>query len=158
MKISLQKFIVVLIAALLLIPLPLVAAPHVMADGKVMLGGMEVGGAMQKLPEQTVDGIKAIAHLKDVKVALAKMKMPQTHHLLITFVDIQSSKEIVPESAAVKVVEPTGRASEPIELLVMPRHVGADITLASAGDYRFKVAAKLPGGKTLHYEFNINIK
>lgn len=154
----LQNMVILLVFALVFMPLPIVAAPHEMADGTVMLGGMEVGGPMQKLSEQTVDGIKAIVHLKDIKASMVKLKMPQTHHLLITLVDVQNNKEVFADAAMVKIVDPTGKESGPIALTVMPRHVGADITLASEGGYTLKIQVKLIGGRTISYEYKTTMK
>jgi hypothetical protein len=154
----LQNMAVFLVFASVVMPLTLLAAPHEMADGTVMLGGMEVGGTMQKLPEQTVDGIKAIVHLKDIKASMAKLNMPQTHHLLITLVDVQNNKEVVPDAAMVKIAGPTGKESGPIALTVMPRHVGADITLAPGGGYWLKIQVKQSGGGTISYEYKTTIK
>lgn len=113
--------------------------------------------AMLMFPEQTVDGITATAHLKDVKATMAKMGMKQTHHFMVTFKNA-AGKHIEAQVAAVKIVAPDGKEGETVELPSMQGHSGADVILAAPGAYTFKVAAKLPGDKKVQYEFKTNLK
>jgi len=145
-----------IVAALLIFALPLTAAAkshdkhghghkHDDHAGMVMLG------------EQTVDGIKAMAHLDDVKAAMAKVGMKETHHFMVAFVDA-SGNQVTEGTAAVKIVDPSGKESAPIKLVGMEGHFGADILLSAKGKYAFKLGTKLPDGKTRQYEFETSIK
>lgn len=112
---------------------------------------------MVMLGEQTVDGVKAMAHLNDVKAAMAKIGMKETHHFMAAFVDA-TGNQITEGTVAVKIVDPAGKESGPIKLMGMEGHFGADIVLAGKGKYQFKVGTKLPDGKTRQYEFEYVIK
>lgn len=120
-------------------------------------GDMKMDSSMIMLPEQTVDGITAIAHLKDVKATMAKMGMKHTHHFMVTFKDA-AGKHVEAQVAAVKIVAPDGKEGEAVELPSMQGHSGADVILAAPGAYIFKVAAKLPGDKKVQYEFKTTLK
>jgi len=98
-----------------------------------------------------------MAHLKDVKAALAKMGMTETHHFMAAFVD-KTGKQITEGTVAVKIVSPAGKEAEPIKLMGMEGHFGADITLAEKGKYLFKVGTQLPDGKKRQYEFKYEVK
>lgn len=110
------------------------------------------------LPEQTVDSITALAHLKDVKATMAKMGMKHTHHFMVNFKEAKSGKALEAQVAAVKIVDPSGKEGEPVKLMSMDGHSGADVILAASGAYKFKVAVKLAGEKTVQYEFAYTVK
>lgn len=116
-------------------------------------GGEKVAEGLIMLPEQTVDGVTAMVHLKDVKETMAKMGMKHTHHFMVMLKDAKSGKAIVPVMVAVKIVDPAAKESKPVELMSMEGHAGADVILAIPGNYTFKVAAKLPGDKKVQFEF-----
>lgn len=121
-------------------------------------GSMKMDGAMQMLPMQTVDGVSATVHIKDVKAAMAKMGMKHTHHFMVTLEDDSNGEQIVPQVIAVKITDPSGKESEPVALMAMQGHAGADVVLATPGAYVFKVAAKIPGEKKVQFEFKANVK
>ena len=59
--------------------------------------GMEKGGmmnGMMMLGNQTENGVKAMAHIKDIHEGMAKMGMEQTHHLMLMFMDTATGKPI----------------------------------------------------------------
>jgi len=120
--------------------------------------GMKMESGMVMLGDQTVDGIKAMAHLNDVKEAMAKVGMKETHHFMVAFVDTTSGNQITEGTVAVKIVDPAGNESDAIKLEGMDGHFGADIVLPANGDYAFKVGTKLPDGKTRQYEFTHTVK
>lgn len=129
-----------------------------MKHGNMDHGGMQMDGSMAMLPDQTVDGITALVHVKDVKAAMAKMGMNHTHHIMVMLKDAKSGKALEAQVAAVKIVDPTGKETEPVGLMSMQGHAGADVVLATPGDYTFKVAAKLADGKKVQYEFKYTLK
>ena len=57
-------------------------------------GGMEMEGDMIMLGDDSDDGVKAMAHLKDVKEAMAEMGMPGTHHIMVMFMDKKTGEPI----------------------------------------------------------------
>lgn len=112
--------------------------------------------AMVMIGEQTVDEVEAMAHLNDIREAMAKMKMKETHHFIMVFHDKHSSIET--GTAALKIVDPAGKEGEAIRLVAMDAHFGADIELPETGDYLFKVGTRLPDGKTRQYEFRYTLE
>jgi len=158
-----RKF-TVLLAVLIISALPIAvsAAMHEHGEHGKMEGmkheGMMTEKGMIMLGDQTVEGVKAMAHLNDVKDAMAKMGMKETHHFMAAFVDTASGNPITEGTVAVKIKNPAGKESEPVKLPGMEGHFGADIVLPEKGEYLFKVGTKLPDGKTRQYEFKYTIK
>lgn len=112
--------------------------------------------AMLLIGEQTVDGVEGMAHINDVRAAMAKMKMKETHHFIMMFMDKDGAIET--GTAALKIVDPSGTEGDAIRLVAMDGHFGADIALPAKGKYQFKVGTKLPDGKTRQYEFSYVLK
>jgi len=106
--------------------------------------------------EQTVDGVEGMAHINDIRAAMAKMKMKETHHFIMMFTDQDGAIET--GTAALKIVDPAGKEGAAVRLVAMDGHFGADIVLPEKGDYLFKVGTRLPDGKTRQYEFNYTLK
>jgi len=154
-----------ILTALLLVMLPMAAIAMEGHDSHGKMEGMKhgehsgmmMGAGMMMLGDQTVDGVKAMAHLNDVKDAMAKMGMKETHHFMVAFVDA-SGNPITEGTVAVKIEDPAGKTGDPIKLMGMEGHFGADIVLADKGKYEFKVGTKLPDGKTRQYEFEYEVK
>ena len=121
-------------------------------------GSMGMEGDMIMLGNAVEDGVKAMAHLKDVGKAMAKMGMATTHHVMFMFVDQASGDPIESGVAAVKIERPDGTESGPIKLMGMQGHFGADIELPEAGKYEFKVGTKLADGKKRQFEFEYTLK
>lgn len=134
-----------------------------MDHGKMdMEHGKMQGMAMDKdtimLGEEVEDGVKGMAHLKDVSEAMAKMGMKQTHHFAVMFMDGASGEHIESGSVAVKIEYPSGEKSEAIQLMGMQGHFGADVTLPEKGEYHFKVGTKLADGKKRQYHYHYPVK
>lgn len=122
------------------------AAGHAaMEDGMVMLG------------EQTVDGVKAVATIKDVRDVMAKAGMKETHHLQILFTDAKG-KTVTSGTVAVKMTSPAGGDVGPLALAGMDGHFGVDLTLAAPGAYRLAVGTKLADGVKRQFEFTYSRK
>jgi hypothetical protein len=121
-------------------------------------GGMKMSGDMLMLGNSVQDGVKAMAHLKDVKQAMAKMGMKSTHHFMVLFADVESGKPIESGVAAVKVKSPDGKEAEAVKLMGMQGHFGADIVLPGPGTYHFTVGTKLADGKKRQFEYEIELK
>lgn len=119
--------------------------------------GMMMQGDMIMLGEQVEDGVKAMAHLKDVKEAMAKMGMDATHHIMILFVDAATGEPIEEGMVAVKITDPSGSTGEPVKLMGMQGHFGADIVLKEKGEYKFEIGTKLKDGKKRQFEFTYTV-
>lgn len=110
-------------------------------------------GDMIMLGDQSVAGVKGMAHLNDVKEAMAKVKMKETHHFMVLFMDETTGTPIEEGTVAVKIVAPNGKEIGPVRLVAMDGHFGADIILEQAGSYAFQVGSRLPDGQTRQFEF-----
>jgi len=129
-----------------------------MDHGSMGHDGMAMKGDMIMLGDAEQDGVKAMAHLKDVKDAMAKMGMKTTHHIMVMFVDQASGKPIDSGNAAVKVKGADGKESEPVKLMGMQGHFGADIELPGPGQYHFTIGTKLADGKKRQFDFDFTLK
>lgn len=119
--------------------------------------GMKMDANMTMLGEQTVEGVKALSHVKDVKTAMARMGMKETHHFMVNFVD-KAGKPVTEGTVAVKIKDPAGKEGAPLQLLGMDGHFGADVVLADRGRYTFTVGTRLADGTTRQYEFIYEVK
>lgn len=117
----------------------------------------EMLGGMLMLGEQTVDGVKAMAHLKDVKAAMARMGRKETHHFMVAFVDTATGKQISYGAAVLRIKSPSGQEGEAVRLMSMEGYFGADITLAEKGRYTFTLGTKVAGEKRRQFEFRHEI-
>lgn len=112
--------------------------------------------AMIMLGTVVQDGVRAVAHLNDVRTAMAKAGMKETHHFMVLFEEAGSGKQITAGTAAVKIMGPDRKESAPVALMGMDGHFGADIVLGGKGRYSFTVGSRLPDGKTRQFEFVLN--
>jgi hypothetical protein len=162
-----MKKVNALLAALFLLSLPLAAgAMEGMKHDKMekmehgSMKGMEHGKMMEgmiMLGEETEEGVKAMAHLNDVKEAMAKMGMKETHHFMVAFVDA-AGKPVTEGTVAVKIKNPAGKEGKAIKLMGMEGHFGADIVLPEKGEYHFKVGTKLADGQKREYHFHHTVE
>lgn len=119
--------------------------------GKMMEGMLMLG-------EQTVDGVKAMAHLQDVKAAMARMGKKETHHFMVAFADTATGKQISYGAAILRIKSPSGQEGEAVRLMAMEGYFGADITLAEKGVYTLTLGTKVGGEKRRQFEFRHEIK
>lgn len=109
---------------------------------------------MMLIGDQTVDGVKATAHISDVRKAMAQAGLKMTHHLMILFTDQETQKNIERGTVAVKVTTPSGEVLPAQALMGMEGHFGADLTLSAMGTYTFTVGTKLsPDSKKRQFTF-----
>jgi hypothetical protein len=155
-----KKLISILLTAALVAAIPLAAAaqhdhgkkkPHG-THGKKMDHGAGHEDMMM-IGEQSVAGVKGMAHLNDVREAMAKMKMKETHHFMVLFMDEASGAPIEEGTAAVRITGPDGQEGSPVRLIAMDGHFGADVVLDKQGNYTFVVGTRLPDGQTRQFEF-----
>lgn len=160
--------------SLALIPVATMAAMHehgaapgtnAMPGHEMPAQGMGMGHDMPAgheqmimLGDQVVDGIKADAHLNDIKEAMAKMGMKETHHLMIMFQEAETGKVVPTGTVALKIKGPDNVESAPVALMGMDGHFGADIILGAPGGYTFTIGTKLADGKTRQFEFSHELK
>jgi len=155
------------LTALLLVALPLSAGAmeHGKSEGMKhgSMEGMDHGKMMMEegmimLGDQTQDGVKGIAHMKDVGEKMAEMGMDATHHFMMMFKDASSGEPIEEGLVAVKVKTPSGKTRKPTKLMGMEGHFGADVTLKEKGTYKFEVGTKVKDGQKRTYEFDYTVE
>lgn len=111
------------------------------------------------LGEQTVEGVKGMAHLNDVGAMMAKMGQKENYHFMIMFSDVKTGAAIEQGTVAVKIINPkTGQAGEAIALMGMGSHFGADIILPAKGEYHFQVGSKLTDGSKRQFSFQYTVQ
>jgi hypothetical protein len=120
--------------------------------------GMAMGGDEIMLPETTVDGVKAMAHLLDTSKAMAAAGMSTTNHLMITFTDTATGKALDSGVVAIKVVDPAGKKQEAVQMMSMGESFGADVALSQKGKYVFEVGTKLGNGEKRQFIFEYMVK
>lgn len=127
---------------------------------------MEHQGSMAKMTnpmimvgEQTVEGVKGMAHLKDVGAMMARMGKKENVHFMMMFSDARTGIAIEQGTVAVKIIDPkTGQAGEAIALMGMGNHFGADVTLPAKGNYQFQVGSKLADGTKRQFTFQYTVQ
>lgn len=117
-------------------------------DGKPAEGSMVIVGSMVS------KGVKGMAHLKDVSAKMAEMGMLTTHHFMIAFIDESTGEQIETGAVALKITDPNAVVGEPINLVGMDGHFGADVTLKIPGEYHFRLGTKLSDGTKRKYHFH----
>jgi hypothetical protein len=120
--------------------------------------GMSAEGGMFIIGEMTSKGVKGMAHLKDVRDAMQKMGLKKTHHFMIAFVDEETGEQIESGKVALKLQDPDAKVYDPIELVGMDGHFGADIVLDMKGEYHFKLGTQLEDGTKRKYHFHYKVK
>jgi len=127
-------------------------------QGAHHMDGMQAMGGMIMLEKQTVDGITAMVHLKDVREAMQKVGMEQTHHFMVMFSDAQTHEARNEGTVAVKIIDPAGTEQPPLKLMGMMGHFGADISLPEKGTYTFVLGTKLGDGQKRQFTFTYEQK
>lgn len=149
------------LATLITLPGALFAASHDHNMGGMDHGSMSKKGDMHKgmltVGEQTVDGVKAIVYLNDVKATMAKMGMKETHHLMIHFY-AKNGKTIEKGTVAAKIKGPDGKEGAAIKLMGMEGHFGVDVILEQKGAYIFTLGTQLADGVKRQFELKYEIK
>ncbi len=115
-------------------------------DGMKM-DSMHMSGNEVMLGHQEISGVRAMAHLKDVRQAMSEAGMTTTHHFMVMLHDLATDADIDQGSVAVKVTLPSGEQLPAKKLMGMQGHFGADVTLATPGEYTFTVGSVLADGQ-----------
>lgn len=147
-----KQLMALVIVTILLAPAGVLAMKHGSMPGA---SGMDMGGEMIMLQDQTVDGVVGAAHLMDVKAKMAEHGMSMTHHIMVGF--MTDAKEAISKGqVAVKVKSPDGEVGKAVKMMGMEGSFGVDITLDQKGAYQFIIGTKLADGKkrtfTFHYD------
>jgi phage tail sheath gpL-like len=154
-----KKICSLLIALLLVAATPMVAvSQHHGSHGGHNQAGHDVTAheGMTTLGTKVVEGVRAVAQVKDISEAMAKMGMKETHHLMITLEDVATGKPIDKGTVALKIKGPNNTETGPIAMMGMEGGFGADIALAEKGHYELVVGSRLPDGKTRQFEFMLH--
>jgi hypothetical protein len=120
--------------------------------------GMQMGGAMIMLDTVTVDGIRAMAHLQDLRSGMAQPSGGATHNFMVGFEDEGNGAAIAKGRAAVKVTGPDGQTSEAITLNLKDGFFRGDIELKKPGKYSFVVGSKLIDDQARQFSFTYELK
>lgn len=145
-----KKLVLPLAALLLALPMINIVPAYAGHD----MSGMNMGNDKTIMLENTKqDGVMAMAHLYDVREAMAKHGMKETHHMMVMFTDEKSGKPLVDGVVAVKVIDPSGAKGEAIKMKIMGEGFGADISLAAPGKYTLEVGSKLADAKKRVFTF-----
>lgn len=159
-----NRIVVFAFGLLLLAPFHVLAAPTGESSQEKMQGMESMGHGDEKVAadmimigEQVVDGVKGMAHLKDVKGAMAKMGMKETHHFMMMFRG-KNGKAITTGSVAVKIKGPDGKEGPAIKLMGMEEHFGADVVLDKKGAYVFTVGTQLIDGAKRQFVIKYKVK
>lgn len=123
-------------------------------------GSMQMMNAQTiMLGEETVEGVKAMAHINDIGAMMTQMGKKENYHFMLMFNDATTGAAIAQGTVAVKITDPkTGQTGEAIPLMGMGGHFGADIILSGKGAYDFQVGSKLADGKTRQFHFHYTVK
>ena len=141
-------------AVLLASPLTSVLIPA-WAGHDMSMPGMDMAADTSSTMEGVQqDGILAVPHLREVRAAMAKHGMKETHHMMVMFTDSQTGKPLTEGVVAVKVIDPAGGSSEPLKMMLMGDGFGADISLAAPGKYSLEVGTKLKDAKKRVFTFS----
>lgn len=117
-------------------------------DGVSIDGGMAIVGSMSS------KGVKGMAHIKDVSEVMSHLGMQTTHHFMIAFANEETGEQIKSGTVALKLTNPDAKVSDPIELVEMDGHFGADIVMDMEGEYHFRLGTKLEDGTKRKYHFH----
>lgn len=116
--------------------------------------GMTSDGSMMIVGSMVSKGVKGMAHLKDVSAKMAELGMKTTHHFMIAFMEEDTGEQIETGTVALKITNPDAKVGDPIPLMGMDGHFGADVTLDMPGEYHFKLGTKLADDTKRKYHFH----
>lgn len=128
------------------------------ASGKNLVDGMALPGKMIMLGNVVQNGVKAMAHLKDVEETMADLGGDVTHHLMVVFVDQDTGELIESGSAAVKFRYENQKLADPVPLTAMQGHYGADLSLKGPGEYQFVIGSQLADGRKRQFQFDFTLR
>ena len=107
--------------------------------------------------EEVVDGVKATFSILDIKAKMKDMGMKETHHVMVTFKDAKSGKQLSEGKVTVKVQSPD-KSEQVKDLMGMEGGFGADFTMPMKGKYGVMAKFKLADGKVRSVKFWYTVK
>ncbi|MBI1919508.1 MAG: hypothetical protein HYS23_00355 [Geobacter sp.] len=119
--------------------------------------------------EEVVDGVKASFMIISMDERMKELKMAkpagmkETHHLMVTFTDAKSGKNLAEGEVKVKVQAPD-KSSQEKDLMGMPgmsgmgAGFGADLVMDKKGKYGVMTKFKLKDGKVRNSKFWYTVK
>ncbi|MFZ1983780.1 MAG: hypothetical protein WAU91_05155 [Desulfatitalea sp.] len=119
---------------------------------------MQMGGAMIMLDTVTIDGIKAMAHLQDLRQGAAQPAAGATHNFMVGFEEEGKGTAVAKGRAAVKVTGPDGQTGNAMTLTTKDGFFRGDIELKKPGKYTFAVGTKLTDDKARQFSFSYELK
>ncbi len=128
------------------------------ASGKHSVDGRALPGDMIILGNAVQNGVKAMAHLKDVEETMADLGGDATHHLMVVFIDQDTGGVIESVSAAVKFRYQNQKFADPISLTAMQGYYGADLALMGPGGYQFVIGSQLADGRKRQFHFDFKLR
>jgi hypothetical protein len=155
MKKTAALFVAVSIA--LASPVMAPAAQHDHGSMKLDQGSMSKGhGGMMGMGkiahEEVIGGVKATFSIMDMREHAKAMKtelpkgMKETHHVMVSFIDVKTGKPLTEGQVKVKVQGP-GKVEQVKDLVGMEGHFGADFNLSVKGKYGIMAKFVLKDGK-----------
>lgn len=150
-----KKTLILPLAALLLSS-PLIATVPAWAADDTHVGhkAPAMEGTSNTMESIEQDGVTARPHLADVREAMAKHGMKETHHMMVMFTDSKTGAALTEGAVAIKVTDPAGVTSSPKKMMLMGDGFGADISLAAPGKYSLEVGSKLADAKKRVFVFS----
>ena len=127
-------------------------------SGRNPTDGMTLPGDMIMLGNAVQNGVKAMAHLKDVEKTMTELGGNATHHLMVVFVDQETGELIESGPAAVKYSYEDQKPGVPVPLTAMQGHYGADLTLKGPGEYQFIIGSQLADGRKRQFRFDFTLR
>ncbi|SDZ89832.1 hypothetical protein SAMN05660420_00645 [Desulfuromusa kysingii] len=107
---------------------------------------MDMGGVIM-LQDDEVEGVKAAAHLMDMKDGMGRM-------LMVMFTDVKSGALINEGQCAVKVESPDQKISNPQMMMMSDNMFNSGVKLEQKGNYKFTIGTKLSDGQKRSFNFN----
>ncbi|MBI5063134.1 MAG: hypothetical protein HZB87_06650 [Desulfatitalea sp.] len=120
--------------------------------------GMQMGGAMIMLDTVTTDGIKAMAHLQDLRSGAAQGAAGATHSFMVGFEEEGNGTMLTTGRAAIKVTGPDGQTGNAITLAPKDGIFRGDIELKQPGKYTFVVGTRLTDDKARQFSFTYELR
>ncbi len=123
-------------------------------------GTMDMTAMTGAAHEEVLDGIKVTFQILDMREQMkgeVPKGMKETHHVMVSFLDVKGGKKITEGEVKVKVQGPD-KAEQTKELLGIQGHLGADFELAKKGKYGVMSKILLKDGKVRSVKFWYTVK
>jgi len=120
---------------------------HSQTDGPGEGGFMTIGSMSSK-------GVRGTASIKAITDPEARLATQASHHFMITFVNESTGESVALGTVALQLTNPDAKVADPLALMAMDGHFGADIVLDMNGEYHFRLGTKLADGLKRKYHFH----